>query len=72
MYRTTAVPERTTGGNPFVCLNVSELMEGSPPLEKGERVRVEGVRGLRLVVQPGVKKMKTINACIGGQAPICI
>jgi len=28
----------------------AELMEGSPPLEKGERVRVEGVRGLRLVV----------------------
>ena len=31
----------------------AELMEGSPPLEKGERVRVEGVRGLRLIVQPG-------------------
>ena len=31
----------------------AELMESSPPLEKGERVRVEGVRGLRLVVQPG-------------------
>ncbi len=31
----------------------AELMEGSPPLEKGERVRVEGVRGLRLLVQPG-------------------
>jgi len=30
----------------------AELMEGSPPLEKGDRVRVEGVRGLRLVVQP--------------------
>jgi membrane protein implicated in regulation of membrane protease activity len=26
------------------------LMEGSPPLEKGERVRVEGACGLRLVV----------------------
>jgi len=26
------------------------LMEGSPPLEKGERVRVEGAFGLRLAV----------------------
>ena len=25
-------------------------MEGSPPLEKGERVRVEGAFGLRLAV----------------------
>jgi len=31
----------------------AELMEGSLPLEKGERVRVEGVHGLRLFVQPG-------------------
>ena len=29
----------------------AELMEGSPPLEKGERVRVEGARGLMLIVQ---------------------
>ena len=28
----------------------AELSEGSPPLEKGERVRVEGTRGLRLEV----------------------
>jgi membrane protein implicated in regulation of membrane protease activity len=28
----------------------AELTEGSPPLEKGVRVRVEGTRGLRLVV----------------------
>lgn len=31
----------------------AELMEGNLPLEKGERVRVEGVHGLRLFVQPG-------------------
>jgi len=31
----------------------AELTEGSPPLEKGDRVRVEGIRGLRLLVQPG-------------------
>jgi membrane-bound ClpP family serine protease len=31
----------------------AELMEGSLPLEKGGRVRVEGVRGLRLFVQSG-------------------
>jgi len=29
----------------------AELMEGSPPLEKGERVRVEGARGLTLIVK---------------------
>ncbi len=36
----------------------AELMEGSPPLEKGERVRIEGVRGLRLFVQPGDEEDK--------------
>jgi len=29
----------------------AELMEGSPPLEKGERVRVERARGLTLIVK---------------------
>ena len=33
------------------------LIEGNPPLEKGERVRVEGVCGLRLVVQPGTDRI---------------
>ena len=31
----------------------AELMEGNPPIEKGEDVRVRGVRGLTLIVQPG-------------------
>jgi len=31
----------------------AELLEGRPPLEKGEHVRVVGVCGLELVVQPG-------------------
>ena len=30
----------------------AELMEGNPPIEKGEDVRVRGVRGLTLIVQP--------------------
>ena len=31
----------------------AEVMEGNPPIEKGEDVRVRGVRGLTLIVQPG-------------------
>ena len=31
----------------------AEVMEGSLPIEKGEAVRVRGVRGLTLLVQPG-------------------
>ena len=31
----------------------AEVMEGNPPIEKGEDVRVRGVRGLTLIVEPG-------------------
>jgi membrane protein implicated in regulation of membrane protease activity len=30
----------------------AEVMEGNPPIEKGEDVRVRSVRGLTLIVQP--------------------
>jgi membrane protein implicated in regulation of membrane protease activity len=34
----------------------AELMEGAQPIEKGERVRVENVRGLTLLVRPDQAK----------------
>jgi membrane protein implicated in regulation of membrane protease activity len=34
----------------------AEVIEGSPPIRRGQRVRVHGIRGLTLLVQPDPKK----------------
>ena len=34
----------------------AEVIEGSPPIRRGQRVRVHGIRGLTLLVQPDLKK----------------
>jgi len=34
----------------------AEVIEGSPPIRRGQRVRVHGIRGLTLMVQPDPKK----------------
>ncbi|MEW6377912.1 MAG: NfeD family protein [Thermodesulfobacteriota bacterium] len=36
----------------------AELIGGGPPVEKGESVRVQGIRGLVLLVRPESKKSK--------------
>jgi membrane protein implicated in regulation of membrane protease activity len=34
----------------------AEVIEGSPPIRRGQRIRVHGIRGLTLLVQPDPKK----------------
>ena len=34
----------------------AEVIEGSPPIRRGQRVRVHGIRGLTLLVQPDPNK----------------
>jgi membrane-bound ClpP family serine protease len=33
----------------------AEVLEGSPPIRRGQRIRVHGIRGLTLLVQPDPK-----------------